>query len=67
MALGPCRECEKEVSDTARTCPHCGVAFPVATAANKMQMVGGPMMVIGCLLTLFITIPFIVILWFLLS
>ena len=30
MALIPCPECEKEVSDMAVACPHCG--FPVAAA-----------------------------------
>ena len=24
MALIKCKECNKEVSDTAKTCPHCG-------------------------------------------
>jgi hypothetical protein len=28
MPLAPCRECEKEVSTQARTCPHCGAPFP---------------------------------------
>lgn len=30
MALKPCRECKKEVSDDATTCPHCGCQSPVA-------------------------------------
>lgn len=25
MPLTPCHECEKEVSDRALSCPHCGV------------------------------------------
>lgn len=29
MALGPCRECEREVSSEAESCPHCGVPKPV--------------------------------------
>ena len=29
MALRPCRECGKEVSTEAATCPHCGVQRPV--------------------------------------
>jgi hypothetical protein len=33
MALKPCRECKKEVSTEAKTCPHCGVANPVAGAS----------------------------------
>jgi hypothetical protein len=28
MALASCRECGKEVSTDAKTCPHCGVASP---------------------------------------
>src|SRR5688572_6372486 len=32
MALKPCRECKKEVADTAKTCPHCGVTNPAASA-----------------------------------
>ncbi len=28
MALKPCKECKKEVSTSAKTCPHCGVANP---------------------------------------
>ncbi len=29
MALAPCRECGKEVSSEAETCPHCGIKKPV--------------------------------------
>lgn len=29
MALKACRECKKEVSDSAATCPHCGIKNPV--------------------------------------
>jgi len=28
MALTQCRECQKEISTEAQTCPHCGVSFP---------------------------------------
>jgi len=28
MALTACRECEKEVSTEAKTCPHCGAPYP---------------------------------------
>lgn len=28
MALVPCRECGKEVSDAAEKCPHCGISTP---------------------------------------
>lgn len=28
MAMTSCRECGKEISDTAKTCPHCGAGVP---------------------------------------
>ena len=28
MALIKCKECEKEVSQSAKICPHCGVKGP---------------------------------------
>jgi hypothetical protein len=28
VALLPCRECQHQVSKTARACPHCGAPFP---------------------------------------
>jgi hypothetical protein len=35
MALKPCRECKKEVSTEAKTCPHCGVSNPVKLTPVK--------------------------------
>lgn len=29
MALGTCRECGKQVSSEAKSCPHCGVDSPI--------------------------------------
>ena len=29
MALKPCRECKAMVSESATTCPHCGIAEPI--------------------------------------
>lgn len=29
MAMAACRECKKEVSSEAKTCPHCGISTPV--------------------------------------
>jgi hypothetical protein len=43
LALKPCRECGKEVSTEAKSCPHCGVTSPV----RKSQIV-----VLGCLASL---------------
>jgi hypothetical protein len=34
MGLRPCRECHRFVSEEARSCPHCGVARPVAPAED---------------------------------
>ena len=34
MALQLCRECKKDVSTKAVTCPHCGVAKPVMPAGK---------------------------------
>ena len=54
MALIKCPECNKEVSDTAETCPHCGYRFkkptPIPTTTyysnivesdHKMEQIGG--------------------------
>jgi len=38
MAMAKCKECGKEVSDSASKCPHCGVDNPTTTAG---QMFGG--------------------------
>ena len=36
MALKPCKECKKEVSATAKTCPHCGVKDPGITFKDTL-------------------------------
>lgn len=38
MALVECKECGKSVSDSAAVCPHCGVAAPALSAAQKNQL-----------------------------
>ncbi len=38
MALVKCKECQKEVAKSAKTCPHCGVANPSVT--NKQMAIG---------------------------
>lgn len=43
MALKPCKECKKEISTEAKTCPHCGKKNP--TASGLVIGTGG-----GCLL-----------------
>lgn len=39
MALKPCRECKKDVSTDAKTCPHCGKQSPHGGA--RLLLVGG--------------------------
>jgi hypothetical protein len=34
MALAPCRECQKQVSTEAPSCPHCGARRPVSNQAS---------------------------------
>ncbi|MBS1619704.1 MAG: hypothetical protein JST76_14370 [Bacteroidetes bacterium] len=50
MALVPCRECGKEVSDAAEKCPYCGISTPskkrrqvklVITAIVILLLIGG--------------------------
>ena len=44
MALVKCRECGKEISDTAGTCPSCGVSSPAGACTltfSRAQFVGG--------------------------
>jgi hypothetical protein len=38
MAVVKCKECKEEVSSSAKTCPHCGVANPGVT--GKQQALG---------------------------
>ena len=37
MALKPCKECKKEVSTSAKVCPHCGVQNPTVTASDALR------------------------------
>lgn len=46
MALTTCRECKKEVSTDAKTCPHCGTSSP---AQKSKPMSAG----VGCVLIFF--------------
>jgi RNA polymerase subunit RPABC4/transcription elongation factor Spt4 len=34
LALIPCKECGKEISDKAVTCPNCGVPVPIIDQSN---------------------------------
>jgi hypothetical protein len=39
MAIGKCRECGREVSSEAKTCPQCGVASPVKKGVSPLRLV----------------------------
>lgn len=54
MALAECRECKKEISDQALTCPNCGASSPTKAQLKQNQIIVG-----GCLSVL--AIPFILI------
>ena len=41
MALRACRECKKEVSTEAKTCPHCGAKDPTMSPLVKLALYGG--------------------------
>ncbi|MDF3821694.1 hypothetical protein P3G55_17450 [Leptospira sp. 96542] len=41
MALKPCRECKKEVSTEAKTCPHCGTPNPTKKEPTLKEKVIG--------------------------
>ncbi|WP_409266801.1 hypothetical protein [Massilia sp. BHUDP2] len=38
MALVQCKECGGSVSNSAAVCPHCGVAAPALSVAEKRQL-----------------------------
>lgn len=47
MALKPCRECKKEVSTEAKTCPHCGKKNPTRGGRRSwVQLAGGALVVV---------------------
>ena len=37
MALSPCYECEKQISDLAEACPHCGAPSRAASHAETPE------------------------------
>jgi hypothetical protein len=49
MALKPCKECKKEISTEAKTCPHCGKTNP--TSSGLVIGTGG-----GCLLVVIVVV-----------
>jgi hypothetical protein len=38
MALKPCKECSREISTEAKTCPHCGKKDPTGTHTSPVAM-----------------------------
>ena len=50
MALKPCRECGKEVSTKAKTCPQCGVPHPTS------QLDPGTKQALGCLALIIVVV-----------
>jgi len=49
MALAKCRECSKEVSTEAKTCPHCGVSNPVKKGTSGLTLTIAGLVVIAAL------------------
>lgn len=55
MALTTCRECARDVSELARSCPHCG--SPTATARGRFDNAGRELLKLilaGVVLVLFL-------------
>lgn len=56
MALIKCKECNKEVSDTAKTCPHCG--YILKTKNNKLKLISKisniDIIIVVCMICIFI-------------
>lgn len=46
MALISCKECKKEVSQKAETCPHCGIKSPGLKEPTKGETLGGCLVLI---------------------
>ena len=49
MSMKPCRECKKEISSEAKTCPNCGVKKP---HRRKIGVGGGIILAVAALLIL---------------
>jgi hypothetical protein len=54
VALIPCKECDQQISDDAKTCPHCGKK--IRSGAGRGCLVA--ILALGVIFVLFITIPF---------
>lgn len=47
MALSPCNECKREISSSAKACPHCGKPNPTHRRIGAIGFVVGGIMLIG--------------------
>lgn len=47
MALKPCKECKKEISTSAKTCPHCGVSRPGTSSRDVVVGIGALVALFG--------------------
>jgi hypothetical protein len=61
MALKPCRECGRQVSTSAETCPHCGIRSPVASSGKGSSGKGDQHGVLGVIF--FVIIAGFIALW----
>lgn len=56
MALIRCKECNKEVSDTAKTCPHCG--YKLNSKNDKLKLISKisniDIIILGCMICIII-------------
>lgn len=60
MALIECWECGEEVSDHAEKCPNCGAQHPESEGAAKAEKIGEGLQGCGAMLTLFVTVPIVI-------
>lgn len=62
MALGPCRECGKQVSMAAKVCPSCGIEYPAGKPAIDSGFGANALSCVGCLVTAIVVVIVIMIL-----
>lgn len=51
MALVKCMECSKEISDTAKTCPHCGYKFGKGLGTGGVVFMVGIAVIVIAMIT----------------
>lgn len=58
MALGSCRECEKQVSSEAKGCPYCGIDSPIKPARTSFDKIAAVIkgLIFICLLLIAVNI-----------